>query len=423
MLLSVSLQASDAILSASSQREADRSFAAYTNNELRVVATTVDEWDDSNPYKIVDRLPANMPFHLVVGGRSTDALAADDAIATVTTSMPAHVRAYFEHYKVMGPMLNWILRRSRAGATDEKAYLEPATHRAVWRAKDFDLAAIARVAGGISSNHVPMVTTVMPVYQEFAKSPITPAEPLVDYPDPRPEQTFATPCGIGIVLRAVEARRKFRFRALAGRPGDPKVNYKWVVMSTSGSTFGVTVSAMNGLSREFSPEKGFADVVLDWPRLGSRVDVAVFARYDKGPYGPPSVVSFYKVPNERRTYDRAGRISRVEYAKADFAIPELFQNKSWTDDYVIGDFGNVVGFVRRRNGQASNPERFSATGEYVVEEHPSGLPKVARRVRYFTPESDASRLDYEITTSSVTYPLQAFEPRTRGEFPLPRRRR
>ena len=60
MLLSVSLQASDALLSASSQREADRSFAAYTNNELRVVATTVDEWDDSNPYKIVDRLPAKL---------------------------------------------------------------------------------------------------------------------------------------------------------------------------------------------------------------------------------------------------------------------------------------------------------------------------------------------------------------------------
>lgn len=415
--------ASDALMSVSSQAEADRSFAAYTNNELKVVMTAVEEWDATNPYRIVDRIPANMPFHLLVGSRMADAQAADAAIETVTTSMPAHVRAYFTQYKAMGPFLNWILRRCKPGVHNEKAYLAAATHRVVWQAADFDLQALAKVAVGITSNHVPLVTVVQPIYGEFAQNPIRPAEPLVDYPDPRPEQTFATPCGVGIALRAVEARRKFRFAAYAGRPDDTNVNYKWVMMSTDGSTYGASVSAINGQSREFSPEKGYGEVVLDWRNLRGRLDVAVFARHGQGSYGPPSIISFYKIPNEKRTYDRDGRIARIEYVKPDFVVPGLFQNKPWSDEYELGDFNHVIGFIRRRNVESAVPERFSIAGEFIVEAHANGLPKVVRKVRYFDSPADADALDYEITGQTVSYPLQTFEPRTRGEFPTVRKRR
>jgi len=414
--------ASDTLTAVSSQTEADRSFAAYTNNELKIVSTAIEEWDAVNPYKVVDRLPANLTCHLAVA-RVGDAHVAEAAIETVKTSMPAHVRAYFTQYKVMGPFLNWILRRCKPGVVDEKSYLVSRVHRAVWSADEFDLPKLAQVAHDVTSNSVPLVTALQPVYGEFARFPTRKAAPLVDYPDPRPEQTFVTPCGIGVVLRAVENRRKFRFAAYAGRPDDTKVNFKWVVMSTSGATFGVTVTAMNGQWREFSPEKGYGEIVLDWMRLGARVDVAVFARHGVGPYGPPSIISFYKVPNERRTYDREGRIDRIEYAKSDFLIPELFQNKQWTDDYVIDDIGHVIGFVRKRYNQAINPERFSNEGEYVVEAYPSGLPKTSRRVRYFASPADPAILDYEITTASVDHPMQTFVPRDRGEFPTVRKRR
>ena len=410
-----SLLASDAVLAATSPREADRLFAAYTNNELKVVSATAEEWDASNPYKIVDRLPANLPCALMVA-RPSDAARAEAAIETVTTSMPAHVRAYFTQYKVMGPFLNWMLRRCKPGVKDEATYLSPAKHLAVWSASDFDLPALAEVARTVTSNHVPLVTALQPIFGEFSMNPLEPAQPVVDYPDPRPELTFATPCGIGIVLRAVERRRKFRFAAYAGRPGDPSVNFKWVVMSTRPAAWAARIGRIHEQAN-LSPEKGYGEVVLDWQAIQDRLDVAVFARVGKGPYGPPSIISFYKVPNEVRTYDKEGRIDKIEYAQAELLIPELFQNKQWSDSYEVDDFGRVVGFSRKRYGQVINPERFSMRGEYIVEAHPSGLPKVARKVRYFTSPSDPGLLDYEITSKTVEYPTQTFSIRDRGEFP------
>ena len=168
-------------------------------------------------------------------------------------------------------------------------------------------------------------------------------------------------------------------------------------------------------------ERGCAEVQLWWGS-GVRRDILVFARYGEGPWGPPSVISFYSLPNERRQYDRDNRIEAVDYVEDRAVIPQLYQNKRWRDIYQRDSLGNAIGFLRTRRGQFRE-ERFSWLGEFVTETYATELPRTARKVRYFTRPDDPSALDYEITDQTVEYKMHAFESRDRGEFPPPRRRR
>ena len=411
MLASLLLLASQALLSLSDGEAVRRAFADYTNNVLRVEQVGESEWDVSNPRHKVDVLPAHLPFRLIVGPAEEDLRTAEIAVATATTSMPAHVRQFFSGCSVLAPTVQWLLRRCKPGVTNETDYLSPSTHPLVWRAQDFDLDALAKTAGMMSSNSIPMIVRPAPLYEEYKVSPIRRAEPLVDYPDPRPEVWCETPYGQAIVLRALESRRKFRFVAASWPVRDGNVNYRWVPLNPGRAS----VSRIQGQAA-LSPENGYAEIVLNWSAVRGRLDFAVFARYGDGPYGPPSMISFFTVPNEVRQYDKQGRIAKVSYRKADAVMPSLYQNKPWTDAYELDAQGRILWFLRMRSGGGAE-ERFSADGEFIVETHPDGSPKTAKKVRYFTSPSDPSVLDYKVTDEIVSHRQGDFRPRTRGEFP------
>lgn len=412
MITSLFLIASQALLSLSDGDAVQRAFSDFTNNVLRVEQVEWTEWDDSNPRRKVDVLPAYLPYRLIAGPAEEDLRTAEAAVKTATTSLPTHVRQYYSRCGILAPTVQWLLRRCKPGVTNETDYLRPGTHPLVWRAKDFDLGALAKTAAMMSSNNIPMIVRLAPLYEEYKVSPIRRAEPLVDYPDPRPEAWCETLYGQAVALRAMENRRKFRFMAAAWPVRDRNVKYSWVLLSPGWAS----VSRIQGQG-ELSPERGYAEIVLNWTSIRDRLDIAVFARYGDGPYGPPSLISFFKVPNEVRQYDRQGRIEKITYRKADAVIPALYQNKPWMDAYDLDDQGRILGFLRTRTG-GLREERFGAASEFIFESHPDGSPKIAGKVRYFTSPADPSVLDYEITDETVTYRQGNFSPRTRGEFPV-----
>ena len=392
-------------------------FADYTNNVLRVETALASEWDDSNPRRKLDRFPANMPYQLVVGSDAADRTMAEAALETVVTSMPQHICSYFARHHLLAPVQQWVIRRAHPTVTNEVCYLSAAAHPEVWQAKDFSLSRIAAVASTLSSNTVPILANLHPIYEEFKTNPIRRAEPLVDYPDPRPEETYATPYGISVVLRAVERQRKFRFIATGYPYHDRNVSFKWV-------SSGVSV-------REFPfddwrdrpkvlPSRGYGELVVNW--WGARRDVLVFARYGDGPYGPPSVISICRVPNEIRKFGADGKIESMEYQFSAEVIPQLYQNKPWKDVYERDALGNVIGFLRTRAGEFRG-ERFTVDGEWVEETYAADVPKVTRKVRYFTRPDDPLTLDFEISGEKTRHKLQPFVPRDRGEFPPPRPRK
>ena len=378
--------------------------ADYANNVLRIVALGPKE-----------SLPANMPFQLVVGTDPADRAAAEAAVTLVATSMPSEVRAFYEGHKLMAPLTQWMLRRCHPGVTDEETYLRPAAHPSVWRARDFDPAALAKASGQLTDRNIPTLAVLHPVYEEYEPSPIRRAVPWVDYPDPRPEATFETPFGVSLVLRAPEVRRKFRFRAAGSPFNDAKVSFLWLPMSDtrSGQT---KVGAFQGKNKELPPARGFGEIVLDWRGVRGRQDVLVFARYDGGPWGPPSVISFFVVPNERRVYSQQGRIESIDYVKAEAVVLPLYQNKPWKDEFTYDSFGKAIGCSRTRAGMFRG-EPFSMDGEAVVETYPNELPKVTSKVRYFTRPDDPATLDYEVLDEEISHPNREIVPRDRGEFP------
>lgn len=419
MLCPILLAFSQALSNVSNADAARRLAEDYSHNILHVVQAATNEWNDSNPRNVRDAFPANMPFQLVVGPDPADKAAAEKAIATVTNAMPEKVRANYLARGAMAAALQRILRRNRPGVTNENLYASALAHRTVWRARDFDNEALADAAL-LMPLSVPLVVRLRPVYEEYEPWPIRRATPLADYADPRPETVYETLFGIAIVLRAPEGQRKFRFTASSWPVSDPKVSFKWVPMSTQVSHGGARVGRVQG-QYELRPETGNAEIVLDWSAIRGRQDVAVFARYGDGPYGPPSVISFYVVPNEKRTYDKSGRIAEIEYRKTDWVIPQLFQNKPWKDVYEIDQLGNLIGFSRTRTGDFRSV-RFGLPNEIVTEAYVSDLPKRTHKVRYFTRPDDPLTLDFEETDEEIKYPDKPFEPRTRGEFPTAVRR-
>lgn len=376
----------------------------YTNNVLEVVQLQPKE-----------ALTANTPYRLVTGSDPADKTAAEAAIVTVATSMPTEVRAFFTERKLMAPLTQWMLRRCHPSVTDDETYLKLAAHPSVWKAKDFDLPRLAATCRKLAEHNIPVLASLHPVYEDYAPAPIRRAEPWVDYPDPRPETTFETPFAVGIVLRAPEAKRKFRFRATGLPLHDARVSFKWIPMSDTRS-WGTSVSAYQGKNKDFPPARGFAEIVQDWRGVRGRQNVLVFARYDEGPWGPPSVISIAVVPNERRVYDKQNRIVSIAYAKAPAVVSELYQNKPWKDEFIYDAAGKLIGFTRTREGMFRG-EPFSTDGELVIETYPNELPKVSQKVRYFTREDDPSTLDYEALEEEIEHPNRELVPRDRGEFP------
>ena len=409
-----------ALLNVVDAAAAAAAFADYTNNVLRIEMAAHADWNEDDPRRRVDRFPANMPFQLAVGSDSLDGFVAQMALTTVETSMPRHVRDYFVRHRLLAQVQQWIIRRAHPSVVDEDTYLSAAAHPVVWTAKDFDLRRIGQLAAGLASNTVPVLAVLQPVYEEYKTWPIRRALPLVDYPDPRPEETYVTPFGVSIVLRAMENRRKFRFSASGYPFRDANVNFKWVPMPKGGVWIGNFPSDDPDVRKRLVQERGCGEVTLSWWGARRR-DVLVFARYGKGPYGPPSVISFYTVPNERRKYED-NKIESVEYVKQMDVIPQLYQNKPWKDAYVLDTLGNLVGFRRTRTGRFGD-ERFTLTGELVTETFAGDTPKESRKVRYFTSPDDPGTLDFAPAQETTSYRLETVPSRDRGEFPAKSKRR
>ena len=410
LLLSSAALGSQALTNLVNAAAAQACFAAYTNNVLRIEPVSSLEW---NPARRLDRLPFDMPFQLAVGPDPADRAAAEAALTTVATSMPTHIRAYYTQHRLLAPLQRWMLSRFKPGISNEAQYVTAAAHPNVWRAKDFDLVRLAAAAQNLTSNSVPILASLAPVFGEFKLSPIVRAEPFVDYPDPRPEQVYETPVGAAIVLRAMEQKRKFRFCASGYPFRNRKVNFRWVAKSR-----GLPIGPLSG-NWDYPPAKGYGEITLNWA-VGRR-DILVFARYGEGAWGPPSVISFYGLPNEKRQYDRDGRLQSLEYLVQQGVIPELYQLKPWKDVFVRDAIGNVIGFQRTRKGDFRDT-LFSGFGERVIETYAGDVPKVTAKVRYFTRPDDPLTLDYEELEETVRHPNRPVEPRNRGEFPMMKRK-
>ena len=377
----------------------ERVLFDYTNNVIR------SEWAGKDK-SIGRELPANLGFQFAVVGDEDVTNRVNAILRATRDAIPPQVREQIEKCNYLGPTLQWLVRSTRQGVTNSTSYLATNAREAVFEEADFNLELLTNKASRLRTIDIPAVAAISPVFKvdpDYAS--ILPAEPGIDYPDVQPEQTFATPCGIGVVVRAPEFDRCFRYRVINLMKGSEIV---WVSRTAP-------APKPFRFNRALSPKNGFAEVRITNRNL-RRIDMMVCQKRGEI-IGPPSYISFYYVPYMKRNYDKAKNVVSVEYSNdikkvPPYDISAIWIPRKWTDEYEYCS-ADIHGFTREYPVTSfpwKKSEAFTNRGELVLEKSYNGDPTRIRKVRYYVENGE---LRYEPCGEEVS--VKGFVPRRRGE--------
>ena len=345
----------------------------YRNNQFWVIPAV----NDVGKPEIGDAFPANAPFQFVSLGASWSDQPFIRAALAASASFRRPTKQALVRRRLLAPTLQWLLRRTQKGVRTEDDYLSPAAHPSAFDAKRLDAAEIVKRAHDLKMEEIPPAVSLALINSRLF--PIKFPEPGRDYPDTLLEVLFNTSSAISLILRAPDGERTFLVRAQPAPEQDPNATFAWRVVH--GPADAVKISAPLGETVN-GPENGFAQITIDRRHLTNRIDVACFAKTTHTSFGAPSIISFYPIPQEQRTYRPDGQIAAIDYTNPNrvYSDPAIALPRHWTDTYDYSPDGKPLGFTRSYNGEAS--ASFTVKGERIVERNPDGTPKKLVRVKY-----------------------------------------
>lgn len=420
-----SCMGSDAFKNSTISNCVDVLLSKYTNNEL-VIASAGDCLTKPSYMELCS---ANVPMQLAVMGSASECEKVASAVASVRDCMPTNIAEFLARNRRMAHVAQWVVHRSIKEVECESDFVSNKAYPAALAVEDIDFAVVSNIAASLTWATLPISVRLSQVYGEYIYDPMKPAEPLKDYPDPHPEVTFSTPYAIGIVLRAPEKFRAFRFFASPElyRQGEYEICWKQLNGTKNAVLFRPyrRKNCPGKLWKKMTVSAGYAELVVNWEKVGSRVDVGVFCRM-KGAeqYGPASIISFHVLPEERRSYYKDGGIDTIDYsASTDWGNvvgfdPRLSYIKNWKDVYNLTGDGKIIGFDRYEGAAAVG--KFSQNGEAVIEQYPSEMPKIVKGVEYAVNQGDsgASVLEYKIVGAAKDVPPGSPRHPARNDFRL-----
>lgn len=350
----------------------------YTSNVVRVEWAGVDE-------RVGRLMPANLTCQFAVLGDSDVTNRVSGILNETVAALNPRLREDLEKYRLLCPTLQWMVRSTRS----DDDYLTFKAHPAVFKEGDFNVDALVAKAKSLSGRQVPLPVAVEAEY-DSERAPIRRAKPGVDYSDVLPEETFETPFGIGIVLRAPDRFRRIRLRARTSPFVRRDVRFVW-------RTSVYAELKPWAYDNALRPKRGFAEIRFDVNRFGKRMDIAVFAQMPDGTCGVPTIISVFHSPYVKRTNTSDGRLESLAYLgealDAMYDMSPIWISHEWKDDYYTDEKGRIQSFSRLRSGWFGRSDEFASAEEIILESYSSGLPKTTRRVEYFiSPETN--RLEY-----------------------------
>lgn len=380
---------------------AEDAIYAYTSNVIRC------EWAGENP-KVANLMPANLAFQFAVIGDRDVTNRVQRILMDVADSINPAVRSELEEYGLLNSTLQWIVRACSPDITNVVDYLSAKAHPAVFKESDFNAEKLKSIARRISRRNIPLSVIIQLEYPS-SDVPLGKALPGVDYPDVLPEETFTSPFGSALVLRAPERIRKFRLSAKIYP--ERKVPVKFIWKTTGSGSFYPWSKSIGD-----APEDGHADFVFNTLPYGPRFDVMVFAQLPNGMIGPPTILSIYKPPfmackytnHKLQSIAYGGKSNDIPYDISSIWIPH-----EWKDEYSLNMSGQILTFTRSFPNRIDE-ENFTATGEVIYQMSSSGYPLSARKVEYYvSPES--GRLEYKEVGDIIKYRLGNSPCRKSGE--------
>ncbi len=355
---------------------AEEVLCAYTSNVIRC------EWAGRDE-RVSATIPANLAFQFAVCGDPDVTNRVREVLVKAADALDPEMRANLEKFGLLNPMLQWLVRSTRRSFSRPDQYTYPNAHPAVFRESDFDLVAITNKIAHLAPRETPLPVRVRLEYSTDM-APLGKATPVQDYPDILPEETFVTPYGSAMVLRAPEVRRKIKLSAFVYPPVRRKVKYIW---RASGAGRFVDWNS-DGFE---TTGRGFAYFVYDTSRLGVRVDILVYALVEDEFYGPPTIISIYNPPLAKRTFSK-GTLQSIEYLSKSPLVPydvrPIWIPHAWKDEYVRDSRGRLMTVSRFVPGKF-RPDVFSAIGEFALSLSASGYPLATQTTEYFVDDSGA----------------------------------
>ena len=363
---------------------APRMHFLYRNNQFWVIPAH----HDFGKKDIGDVFPGVAPFQCVTVGSSWSDQPFLRAALAASASFPKVTKQAIIRRHLMGPTLQWLLRRTQRGVDTEKDYLSSKAHPTAFSGNRLDKVRLVKKAHALQPEQIPPFAALSVI--NTRARPLHYPVPGRDFPDSTLEFLYTTPSAICVVLRAPEGIRPFLFRAHAeGIPQSATPTFAWRVVH--GDASAVKIEAIPD-EPTATPEKGFVQITVDRRNLKGRIDVACFAKTDSTDWGAPSFISFFPIPQETRVYRADGKIASIDYSNLDgvYSDPLVSLPRHWKDTYSYDDNGKMLGWTRSYNGK--DFATFTATGDRVVERRADGSPAKAVHIKY-TPRRSNDKLE------------------------------
>jgi hypothetical protein len=222
------------------------------------------------------------PYWLATQGKSWSDQYYLRAALEVSGSLDLPVKREIVARGLLAPTVQALIRKSLKSVDgSEEAYLTAASHPTCFPPDGLDLARLKRFAGGLRMEEIMPVAVVKVVAEKSREEPLA------------PECIYSTPCASAFILRTNGEKRAFH------------------LLARGGEEYAFKVVHGNARAVRISPRTSSAvKVEIDTDEIAERIDIAVFARNAKSPWGAPSFVCFSVPESTAPYYDPVLRVHK-----------------------------------------------------------------------------------------------------------------
>ena len=280
-----------------------------------------------------DLYPTNSPYLIISQGSSGSDQPFLHAFAMTMASFTPEIKKELKEQGVLFPVIQAIFRSSLKPLKAPGDYLTGLAHPSVFPADWIDEEKMMRLAQSMTRETLP------PAFR---------LEVIGESPPPRRGIDFFEGAGrdsesltdqgmvIARVFRGMARERELTVRVARsqdsmGRP----LNFEWRLLRGDPGLVRIEPSPTNEEAKITVSYQAEARPIPGMPEITSRrIDIGVFAGNGVS-FSAPSFITFYFLPNERRTYDpKSGRILEVDYGfERAFVDVTLTSEKRWRDVY------------------------------------------------------------------------------------------
>jgi hypothetical protein len=371
-------------------RHASILFAQYHSNQLYVYPEHRDHdpgINGENGQGHGDLYPCNTPYLVISQGSSGSDRVFLNAFAATLAAFQPEVKQRLVETGLLMPTLQRILRASMKVIARDEDYFSGKAHPSVFDGEQLDAERMIRMAHEMTLETIPPLVELRVIAEE-------PAELGRDYFDGyRGEVLLNMSQAVARVARSMRHTRRMVVAADSKLDGETMAfPLRWVILRGDSEKIKLLPRNASGSVMELQIDyHGRRPINGDGGLESSRVDIGVFAiRQDVA--SAPAFISVYYLDNERREYDAAGRIRRVDYADArgaeekgndtrtaaNYVDPLISFSKDWRDEYHYDEAGAMRGWTRIRG---EDRQEFNAHGQQIVRGK-DGMPDRLLRVEY-----------------------------------------